>query len=158
MSVNAKILALNSVIRGWCQDYQYATVPIFMFKKLEYKGFWDMAHWLGKQFKLQMPEGMRRDRQENPCGTSTTKLVVPTKYKTKRLRFRLVTNPSTGHADPEWEKVVDLKELWPGTEGRPGSLDLKEQVYRRDGRKWGLCGEPVAWAGGELDHKTSRNT
>ena len=35
MSVNAKRLALNSVIRGWCQYYQYATVPVFMFKKLE---------------------------------------------------------------------------------------------------------------------------
>ncbi|MGI0015701.1 MAG: group II intron reverse transcriptase/maturase, partial [Nitrososphaera sp.] len=35
MSVNAKIQALHSIIRGWCQYYQYATVPIFMFKKLE---------------------------------------------------------------------------------------------------------------------------
>jgi RNA-directed DNA polymerase len=101
MSVNAKILALNSVIRGWCQYYQYATVPVFMFKKLEYKVFWDMAHWLGRKFKLQMPEVMRRYRQENTFGTSTTKLVLPTKYKTKRLCFRLVTNPYTGHADPE---------------------------------------------------------
>jgi RNA-directed DNA polymerase len=35
MSVNSKILALNSVIRGWCQYDQYATVPSFLFKKLE---------------------------------------------------------------------------------------------------------------------------
>jgi hypothetical protein len=158
MSVNAKILALNSVIRGWCQYYQYATVPVFMFKKLEYKVFWDMAHWLGRKFKLQMPEVMRRYRQENTFGTSTTKLVLPTKYKTKRLFFRLVTNPYTGHADPEWEKVIDLEELWTGREGRPGSLDLKEQVYRRDGGKCGLCGEHVAWEGGELDHRTLRST
>ena len=53
MSVNSKILALNSVIRGWCQYYQYATIPSFMFKKLEYRVFWDMAHWRGKKFKEQ---------------------------------------------------------------------------------------------------------
>jgi RNA-directed DNA polymerase len=158
MSVNAKIQALNSVIRGWCQYYQYATVPIFMFKKLEYKVFWDMAHWLGKKFKLQMPEVMRRYRQENTFGTSTTKLVLPTKYKNKRLLFRLATNPYTGKTEPGYEEVIDLDELWTGREVRPGSLDLKEQVYVRDGGKCGLCGEKVEWKGAELDHRTLRST
>ena len=128
MSVNSKILALNSVIRGWCQYDQYATIPIFMFKKLEYRVFWDTTHWLGKKFKLQMPEVMRRYRQGNTFGTSTTQLVLPTKYKNKRLQFRLATNPYTGNTVPEYEEVVDLDQRWTGIENRPGSLDRKEEV------------------------------
>jgi RNA-directed DNA polymerase len=60
MSVNSKIVALNSVIRGWCPYDQYATIPSFRFKKVDYRVFWDTAPWRGKKFKLQMPEGMRR--------------------------------------------------------------------------------------------------
>ena len=91
------------------------------------------THWLGKKFKLQMPEVMRRYRQGNTFGTSTTQLVLPTKYKNKRLQFRLATNPYTGNTVPEYEEVVDLEQLWTGIENRPGSLDRKEEVSRRDG-------------------------
>ena len=101
---------------------------------------------------------MRRYRQDNTFGTTTTHLVLPTQYKFKPLRFRLVPNPYTGNAVPEYEDVVDLQELWTGIEGRPGSLDLKEEVFNRDGGRCGLCGERVEWEGGELDHKKPRST
>ena len=129
-----------------------------MFKKWEYRVFWDTAHWLGKKFKLQMPEVMRRYRQGNTFGTSTTQWVLPTKYKNKRLQFRLATNPYTGNTVPEYEEVVDLDQLWTGIENRPGSWDRKEEVYRRDGGQCGIGGEDVDWEGGELDHRTSRYT
>jgi len=85
-------------------------------------------------------------------------LVLPTKYKNKRLQFRLATNLYTGNTVPEYEEVVDLAQLWTGIENRPGSLARKEEIYRRDGGKCGICGEAVDWEGGELDHSTSRYT
>ena len=41
-------LALNSLIRGWCEYYRCTNSPGSMFNKVGVELFWDMAHWLGK--------------------------------------------------------------------------------------------------------------
>ena len=59
-SVTTKILALNRIISGWCRYYQYTSKASSIFHQIEYQAFWLMAHWLGRKFKVAMPEVMRR--------------------------------------------------------------------------------------------------
>lgn len=167
MSVNAKIAALNSVIRGWCQYYRYTSSPSCMFKSFEYKVFWEMGHWLGRKYKLQMPEVMRRFRKGNTFGTTRVTLVLPTQYKWKPMRFRTAQNPyleenlSVSQQEEKarpLEGVIDLDALWTGQERRPGQIDQKELVYNRDGGICGLCGRVVEWRETELDHIRPRST
>jgi group II intron reverse transcriptase/maturase len=167
MSVNAKIDALNSVIRGWCQYYLYSSSPSFMFRKLEYKVFWTMGHWLGRKYKLQMPEVMRRFRKENTFGTTRTTLVLPTQYKWKPLRFRTAQNPYLAEAQAKKDSLElgpprlearDLDTFWTGQEPRPGQVDRKEAVYNQGGGRCGICGQLVKWEESELDHIRPRST
>ena len=50
-STNAKILALNWLIRGWCEYYRCTSRPLKAFSKIRAELFQDMAHWLGRKYK-----------------------------------------------------------------------------------------------------------
>ena len=43
-SMNAKILALNRLVRGWCHYYRCTSDSSRAFKKLSHALFWNMAH------------------------------------------------------------------------------------------------------------------
>src|SRR5262249_1224571 len=70
-SVRAKISALNSLTRGWCQYYSSTSSPSQVFNKLNHELFWELAHWLGRKYKLNMPAVMIRFRKVNTLGTKT---------------------------------------------------------------------------------------
>ena len=109
-----------------------------MFKKLEYRVFWGMGHWLGKKYKRSMPEVMKKFRTGNTFGTATVTLLQPTQFKAKRYKARVIPNPYLSPAPQiERESFFDLDEMWMGQEERPGTADLKESVYRRDSGKCG---------------------
>ena len=55
-AVKAKILALNSVTRGWCNYYRICSSPSIVFRKINPELFWGLAHWLGRKYKISMPE------------------------------------------------------------------------------------------------------
>jgi hypothetical protein len=124
-----------------------------MFKKLDYKVFWRMGHWLGKKYKLSMPGVMKKFRIDNTFGTATVTLLQPTQFKAKWHKARVIPNPYLSSAPQiERENLVDLDGMWTGWEERPGMADLKEGVYRRDSGKCGRCGQPVSWKRAHLDH------
>ena len=50
-SVRTKIIALNRIIQGWCEYYRTTSSPGVYFRRLNYRVFWKMAHWLGRKFK-----------------------------------------------------------------------------------------------------------
>ena len=54
-----KSQGLNRLIRGWCQYYQYTSKASTQFTRLEYELFWEMAHWLGRKFKIKAQYGFR---------------------------------------------------------------------------------------------------
>src|SRR5215470_2835673 len=53
-SFSAKMLALNRLIRGWCEYYRSISSPQWGFREVERKLIWDMAHWLGKKYKVKI--------------------------------------------------------------------------------------------------------
>ena len=152
-SVNIKIQALNRMIRGWCQYYQYTSSPADIFARVEHEVFWLMAHWLGKKFKLSMPRVMKRFRKGNRIGTSTSILLQASSFKAKRYKARQITNPYLmDEPDLKREEVFDLQEAWQGQEGRPGQADRKEEVYYQSEGKCGRCGQYVSCKESILDH------
>jgi RNA-directed DNA polymerase len=73
-AVKAKIIALNSLIRGWCAYYRCTNSPGSMFNKVGVELFWDMAHWLGKKIQVEHAtrdaQVQRREYLQNPCCTT----------------------------------------------------------------------------------------
>jgi hypothetical protein len=152
-SVNIKIKALNRIIQGWCQYYQYTSNPSRSFHQVEYEIFWLMAHWLGKKFKLSMPKVMQRFQKGNQFGTRTTLLLQASSFKAKRYKVSKISNPYLKEELVlQREGIFDLEEAWQGQERRAGQADWKEEVYLRDGGKCRTCGKEVPWKGSILDH------
>jgi hypothetical protein len=104
-SLNAKIIALNQFTRGWCEYYRHTNSPATTFHKLERELFWLLSHWLGKKYKISMPQVMQRFYEGGTLGTKARKLTQLTEYKAKRSVAKTWHNPYT-----EPEKVKEEKE------------------------------------------------
>jgi 5-methylcytosine-specific restriction endonuclease McrA len=154
-SLNLKIIAINRIMRGWCQYYQHTSSPSYYFNRLNRVVFWQMAHWLGRKYKLSMPKVMEQFKKENTFGTDTHTMILPSEYKAKRYQAKAIHNPylspETALLREDWDRLM---EQWEMVEGRKGSLDLKEWVYQRDKGRCGICGQHVARREADMDHKT----
>jgi hypothetical protein len=95
---------------------------------LHHELFWDMAHWLGRKYKISMPEVMQKYRIGNTFSTKTIQLVMPTTFTAKRLRTKPWHNPYTEKEAIIREKLLVYDELWTGKEDRPGWKDLREEA------------------------------
>jgi RNA-directed DNA polymerase len=150
-SVTLKIKALNRIIAGWCRYYQYTSKASTQFKRLEYKTFWLMAHWLGRKYRLAMPDVMRRFREGCSLTDGETTLTRPTQFPTLRYKRPLKPNPYTTQESIEREEFPD-ENPWRGFESRPGMADLRRQVMERDGMTCRLCKTPVTRETCQVDH------
>jgi group II intron reverse transcriptase/maturase len=151
-SVASKILALNRLIGGWCRYYQYTSQASSQFAKLEYMLFWGMAHWLGRKFKINMPEVMRRFNQEG-IKSGKDRLLKPTEFSTRQYKQRfLKPNPYLTQETRLEREVLPNESYWTGYEARPGMADLRPRVLERDEYICQLCGEKVTDHTGEIDH------
>ena len=117
-----------------------------MFDKLNAELFWDMAHWLGRKYKLSMPAVMRKFRKGITLGTNASKLNMPNEYKTKRMVAKTWHNPYTEPEKVKSEKerikresLFNYSQLWTGNENRQGEMDLREEVLLRDGPTCSTC-------------------
>jgi RNA-directed DNA polymerase len=155
-SLQAKIEALNRVIRGWCQYYRATSSPGKTFSTLHHELFWDMAHWLGRKYKISMPEVMRRYRIGNTFGTKTIQLVMPTTFTAKRLRTKSWHNPYTEKEAIIREKLLAYDTLWTGKEDRPGWSDRREEVILTKGTTCYVCGTILHPSAVEIDHVIPR--
>src|SRR5262245_30483030 len=98
-SFSAKILALNRLIRGWCEYYRSTSSPQWGFREVERKLIWDIAHWLGKKYKVKILIVLRKYMKGKPktFGTKTTTLVLPTTYKAAPTKFEAESIASETH-------------------------------------------------------------
>ena len=159
-SMSAKIMALNGLIRGWCEYYRSTSSPDWGFGEVERKLIWDMAHWLGKKYKVTIPTAMRRYMKGKPktFGTKTTTLVLPTTYKAKRYMAKTWHNPYTEKEAIIREKIIAFESLWLGNNDRDkkGWADLREEVILLKGTTCYLCGTVLHPSEVEIDHDTPR--
>jgi Retron-type reverse transcriptase len=157
-SFSAKMLALNRLIRGWCEYYRSTSSPQWGFREVERKLIWDMAHWLGKKYKVKIPIVLRKYMKGKPktFGTKTTTLVLPTTYKAKRYMAKTWHNPYTEKEAIIREKIIAFESLWLGNEDRDGYIDLREEVILLKGTTCYMCGTVLHPSEVEIDHDTPR--
>jgi len=159
-SAKAKIIAVNRVIRGWCEYYRCTNSPSVIFRKVENEIFWGMAHWLGRKYKLKsMPEIMRRYRKGNTFMYKSILLDKPSKYTAKRFVARTWHNPYTETEQVRAEKDRIKREslfthdnAWIGKESRPGMMDLREETLLRDGPICAMCKDTFQPYEVQVDH------
>jgi RNA-directed DNA polymerase len=132
-SLAAKIAAVNALTRGWCNYYRNTSRPSQDFNQLRPKVFWGMAHWIGKKYKVNMPEVMRRYRKGDTLTTKTMTLVMPTEYKARKLFTKHWHNPYTEKEKIVRERLFSLHNLWSGHEENRGWMDQREEVIRLKG-------------------------
>jgi len=138
-SVLLKIKALNRIIAGWCRYYQYTSKASTQFAELEHETFWRMAHWLGRKFKVSIPQAMVRFRQGNQLGEGKTLLTRHSEFPTQQYRKRfLKPNPYTTRERLEREELPD-ESPWPGFEDRPGWADIRCKAQERDNWTCRIC-------------------
>jgi hypothetical protein len=157
-SLSAKIIALNRLIRGWCEYYRSTSSPQWGFREVERKLIWDMAHWLGKKYKVKIPIVLQKYMQGKPktFGTKATTLVLPTTYKAKRYMAKTWHNPYTEKEAIIREKIIAFESLWLGNEDRDGYRDLREEVIHLKGTTCYICGTVLHPSEVEIDHDTPR--
>jgi len=132
-SIRAKISAANRVIRGWCHYYQATSSPHAPFRRVRDEVFRGMAHWLGRKFKLSMPQVMRKYEKDNTFWYKSSTLVMPTDFKAKRLRQKTWHNPYTAQETIAREELFTWDDIWDGNESRHGMMDLREEVIQLKG-------------------------
>jgi RNA-directed DNA polymerase len=151
-SVNTKITGLNRLIRGWCQYYQYTSKASTQFSRLEQELFWEMAHWLGRKFKIAMPEVIRRFNQ-NGFTSGTHRLLKPTEFPSLRYQQRFFKpNPYLMQNRVLSRENLPVESYWTGYEARPGMADLLPLILERDEGVCQNCGIRVTASTAEIDH------
>ncbi len=145
-SANAKIIAVNRLTRGWCQYYSCTSSTSQIFNKLNHEVFWEMAHWLGKKYKLKIPAVMRKYRKANTLRYKSSTLVMPDEIKTRKRLVRAWHNPYTEKEMVGREKerikresLLSYNSLWLGNEDRPGEMDLREEALLKHGPICAKC-------------------
>jgi RNA-directed DNA polymerase len=151
-SVSPKITGLNRLIRGWCQYYQYTSKVSTQFSKLEQELFWEMAHWLGRKFKIAMSEVMRRFNQDG-FTSGKYRLLKPTEFPSLRYRQRFFKpNPYLMQKRVLSRENLPVESYWSGYEARPGMADLLPLIRERDEGVCQKCGISVTRSTAEIDH------
>jgi len=81
------------------------------FKKLTNEIFWNMAHWLGRKYKISMPEVMQRYVEGSTVKTKSTTLIMPSEYKAKKFMAKTWHNPYTAKEEIETdiEQVCEVE-------------------------------------------------
>jgi RNA-directed DNA polymerase len=155
-SVHAKITAMDQVIRGWCNYYRCTTNPSIPFKKLKDEVYGNMAHWLGRKYKISTSEVMRRYVIGSTFHTKQIKLIMPNEYKAKKLLARTWHNPYTEKDKIIREKFFSYESIWSGKEDRLGWADMREEVMLAKGTTCYVCGTELHPSEVEIDHEIPR--
>lgn len=151
-SVNAKILAINRIITGWCRYYQYTSKASTQFARIEHETFWCMAHWLGRKYRLTMPEVMRRYGRGSGLATKEYRLKRATEFRTLTYNKRFQKpNPYTTQERVVREELPQ-ESYWTGHEARPAMADLRPIILQRDGQTCQMCDKAVEADEARVDH------
>lgn len=151
-SIRAKIQAQNWLTRGWCEYYRCTSSPAEVFSRVGHELFWEMAHWLGRKYKLNMPAVMRRFEEGNTFRIKTARLVIPSEYKAKKFLAKTWRNPYTGQEKIAREVLFSYDDLWAGHENRQGQGDLREEAILLKGTTCNMCGTALHPFEVEVDH------
>jgi 5-methylcytosine-specific restriction endonuclease McrA len=158
-ATRAKVIALNSLTRGWCQYYCCTSNISGTFNKLVPELYWGMAHWLGRKYKAKMPVIMQRFKGGHTLKTKTWKLAMPSDIKARKRLVKTWHNPYTAKEEVGKEKerikresLFSYNRIWTGYHDRPGRMDIREEILLRDGPICANCGNTYHPSEVQVDH------
>jgi len=156
-SVISKITALNYLLRGWGNYYRTTHFVSRVYGNLDNFVFWQLAHWLGRKYRCQMPKIMRRFKKRVDgtitLGTETAALFRLSSIEFGILKKRTFTNPYTQNViQLNCEELYDNHYQWNGKIILPGFSDLRQIVFERDNWTCQRCSCKVDEYTGEVDH------
>jgi len=152
-SISAKIIAQNQLTRGWCQYYRCTSSPSIIFNKLRPEIYWNMAHWLGRKYKIGIAKVIQKYGDKDSFTTKKVTLTMPSTFKVRRLFTKKWHNPYTEKEAINREKFFSYENLWSGYEGtRYGWRDLREEVILLKGTTCNSCGITLHPSEVEVDH------
>jgi len=151
-----KILALNSIIAGWCRYYQYVSNASTEFHRLSYRLHWLVVHWLGGKNQISAAEVHKRFCASKQFNVGEIVLRPHDEFHSRRYMERFVKpNPYTRPEEPDLarEELPDSAP-WLGGEGnRAGMSDLRRVIIERDGFRCQRCNVIVGYSNAQVDHK-----
>jgi len=158
-SMNAKILAANRLIQGWCEYYRCTNSPNAVCSKFRPEVYWGMAHWLGRKYQLNMPAVMQRYGKGDTFQTKMRTLKMPSEYKPKRFVARTWHNPYTEPDAVQSERdrikresLFSYNQVWGGNEDRSGGMDRREELLLLKGPTCAECGKTFHPSELQMDH------
>jgi RNA-directed DNA polymerase len=152
-SVSTKFVGLNRLIRGWCQYYQFTSKASTQFSELEHMLFWEVAHWLGRKFKINIPTVMQRFLRDKTFASEKDRLLKPIEFPSRQYQQRFFKpNPYLTQEKKLERESFPTKTFWTGYEARPGMADLRPLIMERDEYHCQRCGLAVMPNTCEVDH------
>ena len=131
---------------------QYTSKASTQFAKLESELFWEMAHWLGRKFKIAMPEVMRRFNHDG-FTSGKYRLLKPTEFPSRRYQQCFFKpNPYLTQNRVLSRENLPVESYWSGYEACPGMADLEPLIRERDEGVCQSCGVSVTASTAEIDH------
>jgi 5-methylcytosine-specific restriction endonuclease McrA len=115
--------------------------------------YWEMAHWLGRKFKIKMPVVMQRFKRGNTFASKNHCLTRPTEFPSLQYRQRFFKpNPYLTQQRKLEREELPIETYWTGYEVRPGMADIRPLVLERDEYTCQICGAAVTSSTAEVDH------
>ena len=152
-SVVGKIRGINRILRGWCQYYQYTSQAGVQFHELDHFLFWEMAHWIGRKFKIHMPAIMQKYVIDNTFVYEGNRLIMAKEFKAKSYHQTfLKPNPYLMVERKLEREELPQEDQWVAYESRPGRADLRLQTLTRDNYTCRGCGKAVTAETADVDH------
>lgn len=153
-SLKTKIMALNSIIRGWCNHYRYTSNANTDFRKLEHYVFWKVAHWVGRKYKMNMPDVLKKYYAKSTFHIEKLQLVQASSIKARRYPgLFVIPNPYLKNEEIVREDVTTGFRFWTGNESRPGVEDNRSWILMRDNYTCQKCGHgALDFSNCNIDH------
>jgi group II intron reverse transcriptase/maturase len=150
-SIDARVMNVSAVIRGWSNYFKIAHNFSAVAGKLN-----DIAHWaMVKAISRKNDQSSKKVHGKfyfnGRIGVSPDKTIVRFSDTKMSLDFRKPVEYEPGKGvyleDHEWEADICRPD-----KRRPGQMDLKQAALKRDGYQCRECGSRVASESSHLDH------
>ncbi|MFE4025585.1 reverse transcriptase domain-containing protein [Priestia sp. YIM B13551] len=148
------IVSLNRLISGWSNYFRIANNWSTISSKLDRILYWKIMHWIGRKYKCQIPQVIKKHVRNNVTayGTTNQKIIANNEYKTYILRkfsdFKYVTSNEIANkvmkiAYEPWFRTPDngTIEKSIGILNSGHSVEFKAELVETEGEFCSKCGK-----------------
>ncbi len=150
-SIDARLVRANAVIRGWSNYFKIAHDFSDVAGKMDHIAHWTMVKAICRKFDIPTGKCHKKYYFNGRIGVDKEKRIVwfaDTKMS-HDYRSPLIYEPGVGEYETDAELEADFQVY---ERLRPGSMDIKRTILRRDHYFCQKCGRKVTAETSHLDH------